>query len=166
MAETTSADLERRLRLVEDRLAIEDLGARYCQGFDDHRWDEIVTELFTEDAVFDILAKVESRAAIARFFADVTAEGLGATWHYEINRRIEIDGDTASVESMFFCPCVRNGEAWLAAGRYTDTVRRDGGTWRFAVKRGRFDYFLPLADGWEPGRYGFPEASAAARRPG
>jgi ketosteroid isomerase-like protein len=156
-------NLAERLRAIEDRLEIEELAATYCQWFDDHRWQEIVTELFADNAVFDILARVEGRDAIAAFFDEVTREGLGATWHYDMNRRICVAGDEASVESMFFVPCTRGAEPWLAAGRYTDTLRRIDGRWRYTLKRGRFDYFVPLGEGWSAGAWGFDAARRAAR---
>lgn len=156
-------DLGERIRALEDRLAIDELASTYCQWYDEHRWNEIVNELFAEDAVFDILTRVEGRDAISAFFAEVTRAGLGATWHYDLNRRIAVKGDTATVESMFYCPCTREDEPWLAAGRYYDTVQRFEDRWRYTLKRGRFDYFAPLSRGWSNGAFGFEEAHQAAR---
>jgi hypothetical protein len=59
---------------------------------------------------------------------------------------------------------VQDGVPHIAAGRYTDTLRRIGGEWRYVSKQVSFDYFVPLGDGWDHGR--FTVASAAATYPG
>lgn len=162
-ATTPVGDIERRLSAVEDRLAIEHLAATYCQWYDEHRWTEIIEELFTEDCVFDILSRVEGRHAIGEFFENLTRESLASSWHYEVNRRISLSGHEATVESMFFCPCVRNGDPWIAAGRYYDQVRKDKGRWQYYLKRGRFDFFVPMDEAWSGSVFGFEAARSAQR---
>jgi hypothetical protein len=44
-------------------------------------------------------------------------------------------------------PCVVDGVPHVAAGRYADELTRAGGGWRYRVKRVRFSYWAPLAEG-------------------
>ena len=60
-------------------------------------------------------------------------------------------------------PCVVDGRAHVAAGRYQDQmVRGDDGRWRFAERQVTFFYWVPGDEDWAPGRYGWAPARAAA----
>lgn len=94
----------------------------------------------------------------------MTPNGLTAFWHHVTNLEISLDGpDTATARSFLWQPSVQDGAAHTAAGRDTDRVRRIDGAWRYATKQVSFDYFVPLAEGWDHGR--FTVASAAATYP-
>ena len=49
MTSTDLAGLDRRLRRIEDRAEIQELGQRYCRHIDDNDWARL-RELFTDDA--------------------------------------------------------------------------------------------------------------------
>lgn len=157
-------ELEERLRRLEDVEAIRALDARYCRLLDDGRWDELM-EVFTEDGEFDGLSHPKGQSEMRAFFASLASGGLTSFWHFVTNFDIEVDGDTATARSFLWQPCVQNGEPWVAAGRYDDRVVRVDGRWLFRVKKVRFHYFAPLAEGWDENRFALDSARAAAVHP-
>ena len=166
---TTSADsgsettLAERITRLEDLEAIRLLDARYCRHLDDGNWDAL-TDLFTDDGEFDGLARPRGRAELREFFAGLAAGGLTAFWHFITNLEIELDGDRATVRSSLWQPCVADGAASVAAGRYTDEVVKVDGRWLYKVKRVRFHFFGPLESGWDEGRFALDSARKAAVR--
>jgi uncharacterized protein (TIGR02246 family) len=153
-------DLERRIARLEDLEAIRDLDARYCRALDDGDWDTLVS-LFTDDGEFVGLSRAHGHDELRRFFAELADAGLTAFWHHVTNLEITLEGpDAARARSFLWQPCVQDGTPHIAAGRYTDALRRVDGTWRYTTKQVCFDYFVPLTDGWDHGR--FTVASAAA----
>ncbi|MDI2030227.1 nuclear transport factor 2 family protein [Saccharopolyspora sp. TS4A08] len=157
-------DLLRRLSRLEALEAIRDLDARYCRALDDGDWDALVS-LFTEDGQFVGLSRATGPAELRAFFTGLADSGLTAFWHHVTNLEITLDGEeTARARSFLWQPCVQDGVAHIAAGRYVDSLRRVDGSWRYARKQVSFDYFVPLTEGWDHGR--FTVASAAATYPG
>lgn len=158
------SDLEQRIARLEALEAIRDLDARYCRALDDGDWDTLVS-LFTGDGEFVGLSTARGHAELRTFFAGLAAAGLTAFWHHVTNLEITLDGpDTARARSFLWQPCVQDGVPHIAAGRYIDALQRVDGAWRYTTKQVTFDYFVPLADGWDHGR--FTVASAAATYPG
>jgi hypothetical protein len=84
------------------------------------------------------------------------------------NLEITLDGPgDASARSFLWQPCVQDGVAHIAAGRCTDTLRRSGDGRRCTRKQVSFDYFAPLTEGWDHGRFTVASAAATYRpRPG
>ncbi|NDK90311.1 nuclear transport factor 2 family protein [Gordonia desulfuricans] len=159
----TPSTLDRLTRL-EDLEQIRSLDARYCRHLDDGDWDALL-DLFTEDGEFDGLGHPRGKAELRTFFAGLAAGGLTAFWHFITNLDIELDGDTATVHSFLWQPCVTDGTASIAAGRYTDQVVKVDGVWRYRVKQVRFHFFGPLADGWDENLFALDTARRAAVRP-
>jgi ketosteroid isomerase-like protein len=157
-------DLEARVRRLEDLHEIGQLRARYCQYLDDGRWDDLV-ELFTPDGAFVGLSAVSGRAELRAFFAGLQEGPLQAWWHFSSNETIDLDGDAATGQCWLDQPCVVDGEAHIAAGRYADRMRRcDDGRWRFEERKVSFFFWSPAAAGWSPGRFDWEPARAAADR--
>ncbi len=154
------SDLEARLRRLEDVEAIRDLDAAYCRLVDTGNWPGLVA-LFTADGTFDGLAVATGSADLLAFFSGLADSGM-RFWHHVSNHEIAVDGDTATVRSVLWQPCVVDGVPHVAAGRYSDSVVRTAGGWRYAVKQVRFDYWGPLRDGWDHHRFGFAPAAGAA----
>lgn len=158
------SEMEQRIARLEALEAIRDLDARYCRALDDGDWDTLVS-LFTDDGEFVGLSRARGPAALRTFFAGLADAGLTAFWHHVTNLEITLDGpDAARARSFLWQPCVQDGVPHIAAGRYLDTLRRVDGTWRYTTKQVTFDYFVPLTDGWDHGR--FTVDSAAATYPG
>jgi ketosteroid isomerase-like protein len=158
---TAAADLEGRLRRLEDAEAIRTLDAGYCRLLDDGDWPGLV-ELFTPNGTFDGLRVVTGRAELLSFFSGLPGGGLTAFWHHVSNLEVAVDGDTATVTSLLWQPCVVNGVAHVAAGRYADQLVRTAEGWRYTLKRVRFSYWAPLAEGWDQHRFALETARSAA----
>jgi ketosteroid isomerase-like protein len=156
-----AGDLEARLRRMEDVEAIRTLDAAYCRLLDDRDWPGLV-ELFTPDGCFDGLSVVTGPAALLAFFGGLADGGLTAFWHHVSNLEVAVDGDTATVTSLLWQPCVVDGVAHVAAGRYADSLVRTAEGWRYALKQVRFSYWAPLAEGWDQHRFALETARSAA----
>ena len=155
---------EERLRRLEDVEEIRALDARYCRLLDDGDWPALVA-LFTPDGVFDGLRRVAGHADLLAFFAGLAAGGLTAFWHHVSNLEISVTGDRAEVTSLLWQPCVVDGVAHVAAGRYRDELVRTGAGWRYRRKQVRFSYWAPLAEGWDRQRFALDAARGAAHPP-
>lgn len=152
--------LEARIRRLEDVHEIGQLRARYCQYLDDGRWDELAG-LFTVDGRFVGLSTAAGCDELRTFFADLQHGQLAAWWHFSANETVEIDGDAADGQTWLYQPCVVEGEAHVAAGRYTDSMVRQDGRWLFAERKVTFFWWVPLAEGWQSGKLGWDPAEAA-----
>jgi hypothetical protein len=138
----TDADLALRLRRLEDREEIRTLIARYGQTVDDREIEEL-GELFTTDGVMrsqDGVMNARSRAAIVEQFHGRFAV-LGPSLHYTHDHIVTLDDkdpDLAHGMILSHAEVWRNGAALIAAIRYFDTYRREGGRWRFAERLLKF----------------------------
>ena len=155
-------DLEARISRLEDLHEIAQLRARYCHYLDDGRWDDLV-ELFTEDGSFVGLSTATGRDQLRTFFAGLQQGALQAWWHFSSNETIDLDGDRATGETWLDQPCVVDGQAHIAAGRYADRMTRcTDGRWRFEERKVSFFFWSPVDQGWAPGEFSYAPASAAA----
>jgi ketosteroid isomerase-like protein len=152
--------LDDRVRRLEDVEAIRALDARYCRLIDTGDWPGLVA-LFAPDGAFDGLQRADGHDALLAFFGGLAGSGM-RWWHHVGNHEIEVAGDTATVRSMLWQPCVVDGVPHVAAGRYSDRLVRTADGWRYQLKQVRFDYWGPLRDGWDQHRFGFSPARAAA----
>ena len=126
------------MRRLEDLHAIGQLRAHYCQALDDGRWDDLV-DLFTPDGAFVGLSTARGHDELRTFFADLQDGPLSAWWHFSSNETIDLVGTPAHAATgatWLDQPCVVDGRAHIAAGRYQDEmVRGDDGRWRFAERQ-------------------------------
>jgi ketosteroid isomerase-like protein len=99
---------------------------------------------------------------LVTFFSGLAAGGLTAFWHYVTNLEINVEGDVARVRSSLWQPCVQDGVPHVAAGRYADSLLRHDGRWRYTRKQVSFDYFVPLAAGWDRGRFSLESARSTS----
>lgn len=156
------SDLETRIRVLEDRQAIQQLRAEYCQHLDDGRWEQLA-DLFTEDGLFVGLSTAQGREQMLEFFPTLNASTVTSWWHFSSNETIHLDGDRATGQTWLLQPCVVDGEAHIAAGRYEDRMQRTAeGAWLFEERRVRFFFWDRLAEGWDVASYGWEPAQAAA----
>jgi hypothetical protein len=90
---------------VADRLAIDDLLTRYTMAVDDGAWDQLDT-VFTPDAVIDYTSAGGirgTREEIKAWLAKVLTI-FPVRQHMIANKRVVIDGDTATVRAYFYNP--------------------------------------------------------------
>lgn len=132
------------LHWVADRIAIEEVLARYCRGID--RCDaEELRRVFSDDAMIDYGDGAQPREeTIAGLMTGLSAMRL--THHNIGNVICEIEGDAARAET--YCVAYHilpNGEAvgdsgdpaeieMVVGGRYLDTLVKRAGQWRIAER--------------------------------
>ncbi|HEU5023735.1 MAG TPA: nuclear transport factor 2 family protein [Spirillospora sp.] len=113
---------------TEDRLAITDLISLHGHYADTGELDRM-TELFTEDVVYDVTAVggglIEGRAALKQAALDLGDRNPLA--HHVTNVVVTAtDGDSARAVSKAIAVLPDHG---CASATYEDTVVRDGGRW-------------------------------------
>lgn len=125
---------------AEDRLAIGELLAAYCQHLDLGEWDAFCA-LFTDDARLDfgpVMGVHEGRAGI-RAFTD-TMRGLGLPMrHYVANVVITGDGTHARARSYVLALTGQPGAQSQTTGRYEDELVKVNGRWLLRVRRALLD---------------------------
>ena len=140
------SDLEARLQAIEDRDAIVELTARYCQCA--LRADvEGVVGLFTEDGSMETDDTAERGHERLR---EVYREAFGDLRPIPCvhNHVVELDGDRASGTCTVEIRMVENGEPYTAAGWYEDSFQRVAGEWKFSRRKLYFYHRVPLSKGW------------------
>lgn len=177
---TDYSTLERRVRTLEDRLALRELAARYAVSMD-NRDLEGLGQLFTIDGRLrtqDGAMDLEGRDAIVEAFRGRFVH-MGPSNHFCHDHLVqfdESDPDLASGMISAHAELSMGGRALVAAIRYQDTYRRETGNWRFSSRLATFFYFMP-ADEYtailgtalrvrvrpEPAPADYPEALASWR---
>ncbi len=158
-----SAELEARVRRLEDIEAIKQLKARYCAYCDDDYDADGLASLFTEDAVWDgggTFGRAEGREGIRRHFTGA-GDRVTIARHQVMNPIVEVgvdgDPDAASGHWLLFQPCTNvgpDGEAavWLAA-TYADRYRRNDHGWLISATMIDVAFFTPFDTGWLDQRF-------------
>jgi hypothetical protein len=130
-----------------DRVAIEELKARYCRCLDQKRWDEL-RRVFTDDLSIDV-GTIRCSSA-DEFVAQARERTLGATTVHQCTMpELQINGDTATgIWAM--TDVVRRGPgqspdglaAFRGYGHYYEEYQRTADGWRISsvrVERLRLD---------------------------
>lgn len=148
------AELRRRVDRLESGERIGLLRNRFHDYVNTNRWSEIGA-LFTEDAELDYsyLGRASGRAAIGEFFGRIPqllpADAAGPFVRQFIHAHsVEVSGDEATGTSHLFATPIYHGRSFLFSGRFTDTYRRDRGTWYFSAITLDIWYSVPLSEGW------------------
>jgi ketosteroid isomerase-like protein len=145
------AELERRLRVLEDIEAIKQLKYRYADACDRGYDSDTLADLFTIDAIWegDLFGRYEGREAIREFFRGVSADIPFAS-HYMMNPIISVDGDEATGEWYLFqtCTFAEGNTPILGAARYADRYRRADGAWKFRHVQLISTFWTPYEEGW------------------
>lgn len=122
----------------DDRVAITDVLALYCERIDSYDMDAVV-DLFTPDAVMDFGpgrgGVLRGREALRARFAGGQA-GFRRTHHHLGQVRLieECDGRVHAVSSCSAGHELHDGTQWRVGLRYVDVLVRDG-SWRIAERR-------------------------------
>ena len=128
----------------DDRAAITDVLARYCEHIDEYDMDAVV-DLFTPDAVMDFGpgrgGTLHGRRALRDRFAGGQA-GFRRTHHHlgQVRLTEEGDGRVRAVSSCSAGHERHDGTQWRVGLRYVDVLVREsteppGGSWRIAERR-------------------------------
>jgi hypothetical protein len=134
MTEKQLKALEKRIQVIEDIQAINDLKAAYAAVCDDRYNPPKAVKLFTEDAVWDggkDFGVHRGRDAIKKFFEGV-AQNIVFAVHYFLQPVIKInkDGKTATGRWYLWQACTLKGGVgtWIA-GLEFDKYRKVNGKW-------------------------------------
>ncbi|MDR7274576.1 nuclear transport factor 2 family protein [Catenuloplanes atrovinosus] len=135
-----SADLERRVRQIEDRQAISDTVVRYAVAIDRGDW-ELFAGCLTEVVHIDFsdagmpAADLPREAFVA--FAREALSGFTARQHLSPNHLVTFDpedADRAVCESYMYAQHhlagAEGGDFFLMRGSYTNHLVRTAGGWR------------------------------------
>lgn len=143
----SQAELDRRLRRLEDRLELSDLVAKYGIYVDDHDLANLA-ELYADDAVFDghALGTSRGKEAVLDYFRTRWAD-YGVGFHYTHTQTVDFQSEdeatgcvTGHVELSY------RGTAMRGAYRYDDEYVRERGRWRFRERMVKFFYMMPMED--------------------
>jgi uncharacterized protein (TIGR02246 family) len=120
---------------VDDRTEISATLSAYSQLLDDGHF-EPWSDLFTEDARLSFPGRdAEGRDAIRALMEKVQPDGARGK-HMTANSKMEVRGDTATATTDYlFVRAGAEGIGIVSAGRYHDTLVRQGGRWRFSERR-------------------------------
>jgi hypothetical protein len=126
---------ETALGALLDKEAIRECFLRYMRGID--RIDvDLIKSAFHEDAIDNHTRDV--RGSIGDMLAWWLPQqpDREATQHFVTNQTIDLDGDTAHVESYFFVFIKQKSETngALIGGRYADRFERRSGQWKIALR--------------------------------
>ncbi len=140
MAKGSKVDLEAMIRELKDRDQIARLIRTYAHGVDRRDWD-LVRSCFADDAQ---AAGSRATAAIEPYLAEVRpgVEYYPTTMHFMGNQLVEVDADTAQVETYAVAyhwkgePAGTDHPENLVVGvRYHDTLGRHGDGWLITKRR-------------------------------
>ncbi len=147
---TDLKSLEDRIDRLESKDAIRALVTDYAIACDIHDMPWLMS-LFTEDARFGSPnGKMVStgREAIREMFIN-TFKIRGPAYHWTHDVKVTIDPDDANKASALVhahAETTPNGVVSIAAMKYHDTYRREGGVWRFLTREIKFLYYIPYAE--------------------
>ena len=140
--------LEARLAEVEDRLALQDLVARYNFAID-NRDLATVAGLFTENGSFgskDGAMRATGSAAVCKQF-EARFSVLGATNHFAHDHVVWFESDSRARGLLSVHAEVwRKEQPMVCALRYDDRYEKSAGLWRFAERLLSFFYYLNVND--------------------
>jgi len=128
------ADMDEKVRELLDHHEITRCLHRYSRGID--RCDtEVVVSCFHPDAVQDTGLYVGSPRGWAEMVNEFHLGRCVSQQHHLTNHVVDLDGDTAHVESYFWA-VVREkvGTTKLVSGRWLDRFERRDGEWRIALR--------------------------------
>lgn len=116
---------------VEDRLAIQELLARYnhaIDGGDPEGW----AATFAPDGTFESRGEVHTGTEQLATFARGFQQRLPGARHW--NNNLVIDGDGEQATTTCYLQLWREGQL-ASEGRYVDTLRKIDGQWRFTSRK-------------------------------
>ena len=120
------------LRVLSDRVEIEDLLTRYAHAVDTRDWD-LYRSVFTPDALIDYTSSGGPAGDLDKTvaFLKVALDHFEMTQHLISNVDARLGDDTAEVTAVFNNPMrLPGGTVWFTGGRYHhDLVRTEDG-WR------------------------------------
>ena len=150
------AELQARVRHLEDVEALRNLKAEYAAACDDNYEADRLAALFVEDATWESegMGRYEGREAIREFFRSISGHFVFAL-HYGLNPQIEVNGDTARARWYLFMPCTVGDkeEAMWRAGLDEEEYIRVDGRWMYKSKKSAPIFHTTFEQGWAKQRF-------------
>lgn len=140
----TLDEIETHLRTLLDRQAILDVISLYTRGVD--RLDrEAILSAYHADALDDHGCFVGNREEFSNYVTNMHRTHHHATMHFVGNTSIEIDGQTAHVESyyLFFGVNKVGPPITFVGGRYLDRMEKRNGRWAIVQRKCLTDWTSP-----------------------
>jgi len=147
--------LEERITNLADLEAIKFLKTRYAQVLDGFS-EEKISNLFTEDAVWDIgkRGSYKGRKEIQDFFDNKLSSFQPFSMHYFVQPVIEIDGTKATGRwYMLLAACSSDGSAVWSAGIEDDEYEKVDGEWLMSRMKLTSVFRTPYELGWAKKRF-------------
>lgn len=144
-----SADLEARLRRLEDLSAIHQLFVDYGHHLDAGDF-AAYADLFAEDGevLLGPLGRAKGRDAIKTLMSRTLDGQQGTSYHLITSPMVVLDGDQAS-STVMWTVIARDADgrpSLTMLGRHDDELVRDGDRWRFLRRRGLIDLPARMPD--------------------
>lgn len=136
--------LEERIRILEDRAAIQDLVAVYFRAADDDDY-ALLAQCFTREAQFEAsgFEDADGRDGIVAILKAARAS-MGQTVHTPHYVHIRFDGTDAAEGLVCAHLELGLGDAThFGAVRYVDRYEREDGAWRIAVRGMKVVHMAP-----------------------
>ena len=120
---------------TDDRLAIQELYAKYNFAIDDGKPEEFA-DCFTADGVLDVgYGDPTTGTEALTAFCAATNQMMPGMRHQVTNLVLHGHGDDATGRAYLYTyRATAEGHQVILTGRYEDTLRRDEGIWRFAAR--------------------------------
>lgn len=152
------ATVEQRLDRLEARDDIRRCIYAYAEAGDRHNAPEVMSTLFTQDAVYDVegFSTFTGCAAITKGLADIGRDQVAWSFHLPGRILMTIDDARASATAEWVvwepASMVMDGQDtpyWLA-GAYVATLNASEGAWKFCDIKLKVKFFTPFAGPWMP----------------
>jgi hypothetical protein len=148
---------------IAAHLEIQQILYRYCRGVD--RGDrDLLASVYHPGAIDSHGAFKGPGSEFADFLTELM-DGIPETGQHHItNMLIDLDGDSARVESYFLALHPGDGGRTLVGGRYLDRFEKRGGAWKIAERTVVIDA-AGLPEGRWDGAGQFPEGGRRKKDP-
>ena len=167
MTEADFTALQREVRDLADRQAINDVLVRYTAAFDAKDIDLLRT-VFHPDGIDHHQGFEPMSAEQFLAMAEPMFETLGPTAHYLAGTLIELDGDTATARyrAVAFHRLGTGAEAFdsVMGARIVDRLERRDGAWRISHRRVEYDWNrdADVNETWGRGAFGYADMENTA----
>jgi 3-phenylpropionate/cinnamic acid dioxygenase small subunit len=140
------------LEELQDRFEIDELLTRYATAIDDKTFD-VLDSVFTPDAHVDYVSAggiAGDYSTVKQWLSEILPT-FPSYQHLVGNRRISIDGDTATSVATFHNPMVMaDGTMFFCGGEYHDKLVRTAEGWRIAERVEKTAYSTGLMPATSP----------------
>lgn len=138
------AELEARIRVLEDIEAIKKVKSKYWYCVDKKLWDELA-DCFTEDVVLDAptLTSLHGRKAVVQYMKERLGQSSITVVHHGHQSDIEITGETTAKGIWALRDHLidsQSNTAFKGRGFYEEEYTKEAGRWR--IKSTRLTYMV------------------------